>query len=107
MVPLHPPEKISEIEQPASQFEDVSATKNDDRISVNFFQLFRFATTKDYSLLILATIAALGTGPCLSIAVILFGDLANIFVIYAGDSTKENVTQPVCLNGSLYSEKYC
>lgn len=109
MVRLHPPEKVSirfdEDVQP-NQVEDVTVTNNDSEIPVNFLQLFRFATTKDYSILILSILAALGTGPCLSIAVVLFGDLANIFVINAGDASFQNVSQLVCLNSSLYNEKY-
>ena len=104
MVRLNTPEKILSVEnvtdervpQQANESSEVVG-KDDAETPVPFFQLFRFATRKDCSLLILAIFAALGTGPCLSIAVILFGDLANVFVLNSGGAQNAS-SQIVCFN---------
>ena len=49
--------------------------------SVNFFRLFCFANKSDYCLLALGVFSALGTGPCLSLMLILYGDLTNTIVL--------------------------
>ena len=101
MVRPHGPEKnfssTENVIERISDGESAELEKDDVEIPVSFLKLFRFATRKDYSLIILAVLAALGTGPCLSIAVILFGDLANVFVNNAGDLA-QNVSQTVCSN---------
>lgn len=47
---------------------------------VSFFSLFRFASGTDYLLIIIAILAAAGTGVCFPIMLILFGDVTNAFV---------------------------
>lgn len=47
---------------------------------VSFFALFRFASGTDYLLIVIAVLAAAGTGVCFPIMLILFGDVTNSFV---------------------------
>ena len=66
-----------------SEKEDKSA-QEDDQIDVlapvSFFHLFRFASKTDVFLMILSTLAAVGTGLCFPVMLILFGDVTNSFV---------------------------
>lgn len=73
--------------------------------SVNFFQLFRFATTKDRCLMGLGILAALATGPCLSLLLILFGDLIY-FVVFTSNGIKNITSKPLHLNESLLYQRY-
>ena len=54
--------------------------------AVPFYKLFRFATNTDYCLMFIGTLAALSTGPCLSILLILWGEVIEIVVTSAGSS---------------------
>ena len=61
-------------------------TGQEEEKTVNFFRLFSFASKSDYSLMAIGVLSALGTGPCLALIIILFGDLTNtiVFVVAAG-----------------------
>ena len=54
--------------------------------AVPFYKLFCFATKTDYCLMFIGTLAALSTGPCLSILLILWGEVIEIVVANAGSS---------------------
>lgn len=61
---------------------------------VSFFALFRFASGTDYLLIIIAILAAAGTGVCFPIMLILFGDVTNSFV--GGGLSPEDIYNLQC-----------
>ena len=58
---------------------------------VSLFALFRFASCSDIVLILVASVAAVGTGVGMPLMLILFGDLTNSFVGNGLNSTMINL----------------
>ncbi|KAL4366271.1 hypothetical protein GQ457_05G001350 [Hibiscus cannabinus] len=71
------PEKISGVNGENQYSESNEGDEKTD--SVPFYKLFAFADSRDFMLMTIGTISAVGNGLCMPLVTILFGDLADAF----------------------------
>ena len=69
-------------------------TGQEEKKTVNFFRSFSFASKSDYALMGLGVLSALGTGPCLALIIVLFGDLLNSIVFLATGLNNMTLSSP-------------
>lgn len=65
---------------------------------VPYYKLFSFADTTDYVLMVVGVITAIGSGLCLPLMTLLFGELANSFGHNVGSKNVVNEVSKVCIH---------
>ncbi|CAM8933462.1 unnamed protein product [Rhodiola kirilowii] len=65
--------------------------------TVPFYKLFAFADSKDYTMMVIGTIGAMGNGVCMPLMTILMGELINSF----GQNQNTDKTLQAVINVAL------
>ncbi|XP_029981394.1 bile salt export pump [Sphaeramia orbicularis] len=97
------------IELTSAQNEDKEAdTQNGDEkkkantLGVGFFQLFRFATTKDTVMMVLGGICAVIHGAATPLMLLVYGRITNTFVAYDLEVQELTDGNKVCINDTIH-----
>uniref|UniRef100_A0A8C5RBK2 Bile salt export pump n=1 Tax=Leptobrachium leishanense TaxID=445787 RepID=A0A8C5RBK2_9ANUR len=79
----------------------VKKKKKEKEIRVGFFQLFRFATTTDITMMIIGSLCSLVHGAAQPLMLFIYGMMTDTFIAYEKETQHLQDPEKTCLNGTI------